>query len=187
MQRNSNEKEIHEMENISKIRFVIELLSFLKQSIRGAYLPVYSMFDKKDAEKKSKNIDEIFSTLKKNTLVFELLENYINTCWFSYIKKTDEFVEKKFDLMLNFSKMKHIYCLFDLIWFFTKIINEKLLIKINKESLLSFNIFKEFLNKNLDHLMSEEIENLNMFDFTCEEKCKILTFEENISFTDSKK
>jgi hypothetical protein len=171
-----NNNSLYDVNKIKKLGFIIELISFTKQSIRGAYLPIYRISSQKN----------IYSILKKNNAIKELLENYINNCWSSFNKKTDEYVIKKFETMKKYSNMSHDYCLFDFIWGITKTVNERLLIKINNDCLLNCDIFKEFLDKNLDNILSKEIDNINLFDFECNENCRNILFDESVLFTNTK-
>ncbi len=172
---NNNTTDINK---IKKIGFIIEIISFIKQSIRGAYLPIYRIQIFK--------VENIYLELKKNNSIKELLENYINNSWYSFNKNTDEYIVRKFMLMKKLSNMRHDYCLFDFIWGLTKTVNERLLIKINKDCLLNCEIFKEFLDKNLDIILSKEIDNMNIFDFECNENCRNILFNENVLFIETK-
>ncbi len=172
-------------DKVQKLGFVVQLTSFLKQTIRGAYIPVYKLiakFNEEESQRQIKNINEVFNVLKKNSLIKEVLVNYMNENWVSFHKKTDEYIMEKFSLMLSFSKINHIYCLFDFIWDFVQIINTKIAIKIDKPNLINSEAFRDFLDKTLDALLSEEIENLVQFDFACKDICEYKEYNENESF-----
>jgi len=177
---------IVDQEKINKLGFIIQLISFVKQGIKGAYVPVYNLLAKfeneKNSEKKIKNFGEVLKVFKNNSLIMEVLTNYINESWVSFNKKSDNYIIEKFKIMLEFSKIKHIYCLFDFIWNFIQIINSKMAKYIDFQNIKNFNIFTNFLDIKLDNLLSEEIENLIEFDFACNDMCEYKEFEENVKF-----
>ncbi len=177
-------------EKIKKLGFITHLISFVKQSIKGAYLAVYKLLTdskQKDHSNFIININDILDNFKMNTLVMEVMINYINQNWVSYHKKSDKYIIEKFELMVQFSEMKHIYCLFDFIWDFSQLINTKLAIKIDKQNLNYLENFNFFLDNYLDHILSKEIENLVEFNFSCSNICYTRDYIENVNFVQIKR
>lgn len=184
-------------DKVEKLGFIIQLIAFTKQCIKGAYMPAYKIFGEfvegKDAKKlscssnKMVNTNEIFDMIKKNSLIMEIMINYMNQNWLGYNKQTDNYIREKFGLMQEFSKLKHIYCLFEFVWEFIQLINTKISIKIEKQNLTTLENLKDFFDKSLDLLLSEQIEPLLEYEFTCSDKCIIRDFDENDPFIKIKK
>ena len=167
-------------------KFCEVLYDFCNQTVCGIYMA------------KLRTKYELIPCLEMGKSGSALLKFYINDCWASYHKRSNEYVISQFDQMKSLSIIEHTSCIFGWITDECMEILERMKNTYQKNPLYNKNItlsknepisteviaVRKMITDMIRYLIDARIEQLsnNKSVFTCVDKCKVYEYKEGETF-----
>ena len=167
--------------NDSNHNFFDEFISFVKQAISGLFIASWR-FLSDEGSFKNHNEKKIADIFNQEDFLFKNLVGYFNKNWKNFHLKNDEYVNKTFTNLMNFSKIKHESCIFHFTFDFCQILLNYCLHFIEKIDFNSKSSLQTSLNLIIYLILKEHEEFLKNGKFECNEKCEPSKYNEGEEF-----
>jgi hypothetical protein len=172
--------------NLSKIAFCTHVIGFTRQAIKGIIISSYR-FISSEGNFNEHTREEVQEIIRNGNFIFENMIEYMNSNWKSFNENKDPYITEKFIILIKFGNFKHNSCIFLFVWDFIQTVLIFTLGRISSEDLIDVESLRNRLEKILDDKFANVIGDILYEDFSCNESCEPISYEEGCSLINVRK